>query len=68
MDNDTELPNIPQEIKTLMGRALKPEDFTKWWEKPHNLLGGISPKDAWHSGRSSEVINFIQSALSGDMT
>lgn len=56
----------PMEVQLAVGSAMKYPDLLIWWNGPHRLFGQ-SPKELWAVGRKEEVLNFIQSAKSGDM-
>lgn len=58
---------IPTEVVVLARNAISPDELERWWTTPHPLLGGVSPKYLWEAGMKKTVLDFIESAKSGDM-
>ncbi len=58
---------IPQEVVRAIGKALAQEELKEFWNNPHESLGGKSPRQLWERGEKNKVLQFIESAKSGDM-
>jgi len=58
---------MPKEVETAIGHTMKEENIRKWWLTSHSLLGDKSPRDLWEKGDRKKVLDFIESAKSGDM-
>ncbi|MBU6414718.1 hypothetical protein KGQ34_00535 [Patescibacteria group bacterium] len=58
---------IPGEIRKVVGNALSEDNLQIFWNQPHDLLRGKSPKELWADGEKQRVLLFIKSAQSGDM-
>ena len=59
--------NIPEQIIKAVDKTLSQEELTEFWNNPHPLLDGKSPKRLWEKGDRNRVLQFIESAKSGDM-
>lgn len=58
---------IPNEIRKAVGNGLSEINLQIFWNQPHKLLEGKSPKELWATGEKQRVLAFIESAKSGDM-
>ena len=64
----TEESCVPSEITVALKRILPSSDLLmNFWNTPHNLLENKSPKELWKEGKFQRVLDFIESAKSGDM-
>lgn len=63
------LKEVPEEVQKLVGTAMKAEDLVMWWHTPHQHLRLMKPVELWNLNGEfrAELVNFINSALSGDM-
>lgn len=59
--------SIPDEIRKAVGSALSEDSLQFFWNRPHKLLEGKSPKELWDAGEKQKLLSFIACAQSGDM-
>ncbi|MBX4205538.1 MAG: hypothetical protein KW788_05185 [Candidatus Doudnabacteria bacterium] len=62
-------PIPPQEVRDLVGTAMNEEALQLWWSTPLIVFDNMNPAYKWAMGgkHRQQVIDFINSAKSGDM-